>query len=101
LFPTDFCVFLREFAQTNEGAVRRFMTWFRRICSSGLWWPIWPAVSCPDNDTYFSNAPGGASGGIENGAGDATGHTSATDEYGSESSDGDFNDDVCSSSSEG
>ena len=50
LFPTDFCLFLREFAQTNEGTVRRFMTWFRRFCSRALWWPIWSAVTCPDND---------------------------------------------------
>jgi hypothetical protein len=58
LFPTDFCVFLRVFVQTNEGVVRRFMTWFCRVCSLGLGWPIWSAVSCPDNDTYVANTSG-------------------------------------------
>jgi hypothetical protein len=101
LFPTDFCVFLRKFAQTNEGVVRRFITWFRRFCSRALWWPIWSAVSCPDNDTNVSNTSGDADGENENGAGDVTGYCSATDESGSENSDEDCVDDTRSSSSEG
>jgi hypothetical protein len=100
LFPTDFCVFLREFAQTNEGAVCRFMTWFRRFCSRELWWPIWSAVSCPDNDATVSNTSGDASEENENGADDVTGYCSATDESGSENSDGDCDDDASSISSE-
>ena len=99
LFRTDFCVFLQEFAQTNEGVVRRFMTWFRRFCNRSLRWPIWSAVSCSDSDTDVSNTSGDAGGENENGAGDVTGYCSATGESGSENSDGDCVDDASVSSS--
>jgi hypothetical protein len=101
LFPTHFCVFQREFAQTNESDVRRFMAGFRRFCCRELWWPIWSVVSCPDNDTNVSNNSGGASGDNENDADGATGYFSTMDIYGSENNDGDCNDDVRSTSSEG
>jgi hypothetical protein len=46
-------------------------------------------VSCPGNDTNVSNTSGDADGENENGADDVTGYCSATDESGSENSDGD------------
>jgi hypothetical protein len=92
LFPTDFCIFLRDFAQSNEGTVRRFMVWFRRFCSRALWWPVWSAVSCPDNGSNDSNTSD-VSGGSERGADDITGYCSDTDCSNSDTSDNDDDDD--------
>ena len=92
LFPTDFCLFLREFAQINEGTVRRFMTWFRRFCSRTLLWLIWSAVTCPDNDPNDSNTADDASGDYQNGADDVTGYCSDTDSSGPGNSEDDDDD---------
>jgi hypothetical protein len=91
LFPTDFCIFLREFAQTNEGVIRRFMTWFRRFCSRALWWPIWSIISCPDNDHTDLNSSDDANGHPQDKTDDITGYNSATNSSDSEN-DNDGND---------
>ena len=91
LFPTAFCIFLRDFAQTNEGTVRRFMMWFRRFCSRELWWPIWLTISCSDDPNDY-NTSDDMNGGSHNGADDVTGYCSDIDSYGSNNSDDDDND---------
>ena len=64
LFPTDFCIFLRDFAQSNEGTVRRsWCGWNRRFCSRALWWHVWSAISCPDNRSDDSNTSSDENGG--------------------------------------
>ena len=92
LFPTYFCIFLRDFAQINERTVRRFMMWFRRFCSRALWWPIWLAISCPDDYNDY-NTSDHMNGGSHNGADDVTGYCSDIDSSGSNNSDDDDDDD--------
>ena len=50
--PSDFGVFLRRAACSNEDSVRKFLIFFRRLCSRGLWWPLWNAIqqAHPDED---------------------------------------------------
>ena len=92
LFPADFCIFSRDFAQTNEGTERRFMMWFHRFCSHALWWPIWSATSCPDNDSDDSNTSDNKSESTQNGTDDVTGYCSDIDKSGSNNSDTDDDD---------
>ena len=43
-FPSDFGVFLRRAACSNEVKVHQFIGFLRRLCSRGLWWPLWKTV---------------------------------------------------------
>ena len=55
------------------------MTWYCRFCSRALWWPIWSAVSSPDNDHIDPNLRDNDIGNPEDGTEDVTGYHSATD----------------------
>ena len=93
LSPTYFCIFLQDFAHTNEKTVRRFMLRLRRFCSCALWWPIWSSISCRDKYANDSNTTDDLSGGFQNGADDVTGYRSDIDRSGSSNIAADDDDD--------
>ena len=54
--PSDFGVFLRHTACSNEDSVRKFLTFFRRLCSRDLWWPLWKVIMQSHNSDVDSDS---------------------------------------------
>ena len=73
--PSDMCVFLRQAARTDDTCGRRFLTYLRRSCSRGLWWPLWKVVT----NANANNNPGTVSEDVvlqQDGVADHTGYAS-------------------------
>ena len=51
-------MFLRRIACSNEDSVRKFLTFYRRLCSRAVWWPLWNGIihaRSPDADSELED----------------------------------------------
>ncbi len=54
-FPLISVYFLRRTACYDEDPVRKFLVYFRRLCSRELWWPMWTAIQQAHNTDVDSD----------------------------------------------